>query len=591
MNSNFKLLTILAVIFLISSCGGGGGGAGPAAIINSFTVNTNTTPISTEVQLSWTSENSTGCTASGAWSGAKSTEGTESVTVSVVGSNTYNLTCSGGGGDASSSVSVTGTTTIAGITVDGYISGANIFIDTNDNFSYDSSEQSTTSGNNGVFEVQFTNGSLISLGGMDQDTQTQLNNFLLVHELSGYEGTKAITPVTSVAAFISADTDINTLLGIDSSIDISSFDPVANKGDNGINDYLYEKGNQLTVLAYSLQNLTNNLKTTTDSTQDYFKAIAEELNAEYASTSSRVNIEGSAFIEKVLDNLISVKTIELSADNKSNVISALSSLLPVVEVKSTDDLTASVIRFATNKFQTDILSISSGTADATLINNYKTGVLAYIADNQSINSADIEPGIISFDDNVQTNEDTSIQINVLANDSFTPSSSFTLTATSPSNGSISINGPSISYAPSSNYFGTDTFTYTVTQGTKSASAPVNITVLPINDAPVINIASTFNYLENSTDPVATVSATDVDTTDTVVLSLEGTDKDLMLLDGNILYFVDAPVKATKDTYSITLQATDSVETVTKDVTINIQGLSDLSGYEVPSSIDVIETKD
>ena len=118
MNSNLKLLTILTVIFLISSCGGGGGGAGPAAIINSFTVNTNTTPISTEVQLSWTSENSTGCTASGAWSGAKSTEGTESVTVSVVGSNTYNLTCSGGGGDASSSVSVTGTTTVAGITVD-----------------------------------------------------------------------------------------------------------------------------------------------------------------------------------------------------------------------------------------------------------------------------------------------------------------------------------------------------------------------------------------------------------------------------------------------------------------------------------------
>ena len=293
----------------------------------------------------------------------------------------------------------------------------------------------------------------------------------------------------------------------------------------------------------------------------------------------------------IRDSLISVKTIELSADNKSNVISALSSLLPVVEVKSTDDLTTSVIRFATNKFQTDILSISSGTADATLINNYKTGVLAYIADNQSINSADIEPGIISFDDNVQTNEDTSIQINVLANDSFTPSSSFTLTATSPSNGSISINGSSISYVPSSNYFGTDTFTYTVTQGTKSASAPVNITVLPINDAPVINIASTFNYLENSTDPVATVSATDVDTTDTVVLSLEGTDKDLMLLDGNILYFVNAPVKATKDTYSITLQATDSVETVSKDVTIIIQGLSDLSGYEVPSSIDVIETKD
>ena len=29
------------------------------------------------------------------------------------------------------------------------------------------------------------------------------------------------------------------------------FDPVANKGDGGIHDYLYEKGNQLTVLAFA----------------------------------------------------------------------------------------------------------------------------------------------------------------------------------------------------------------------------------------------------------------------------------------------------------------------------------------------------
>ena len=591
MHYKFKSLALLSTIFIISSCGGGGGGAGPAAIINSFTVNTNTTPISTEVQLSWTSENSTGCSASGAWSGAKATEGTETVTVSVVGSNTYNLTCSGGGGDASSSVSVTGTTTIAGITVDGYISGATIFIDVNDNFSLDSSELSTTSDNSGVFEVQYSNGNLISLGGMDQDTQTQLNNFLLVHQLSGYEGTKAITPVTSVAAFISADTNINTLLGIDSSIDISSFDPVANKGDAGINDYLYEKGNQLTVLAFSLQNLTNNLKSTTDSTHDYFKAIAEELDLEFASTSSRINIEGSGFIEKVLDNLITSKTIDISTENKSNIISALASVLPVVEVKSTDELTQSVIRFATNKFQSDLLLMGAGTADASIITSYKTGVLAYIADNQSISSTDIEPGIISFDDNVQTNEDTAIQINVLANDSFTPSSSFSLTATSPSNGTLSISGSSISYAPSANFNGSDTFTYTITQGAKSDSAPVNITVLPINDAPVINVASTFNYLENSTDPVATVSATDVDTTDTVSLSLDGADKDLMILDGNVLSFINAPVKSSKATYSITLQATDSIETVTKDVTISILGLSDLSGYEVPKSIDVIETKD
>ena len=49
---------------------------------------------------------------------------------------------------------------------------------------------------------------------------------------------------------------VNAALGIDSSIDIFTFDPVANKGDGGFNDYLYEKGNQLTVLAFALQSLS-----------------------------------------------------------------------------------------------------------------------------------------------------------------------------------------------------------------------------------------------------------------------------------------------------------------------------------------------
>ena len=55
---------------------------------------------------------------------------------------------------------------------------------------------------------------------------------------------------------------INSALGIDASIDVFTFDPVAEKGDGGISDYLYEKGNQLTVLAYALQNITNNLNMT-----------------------------------------------------------------------------------------------------------------------------------------------------------------------------------------------------------------------------------------------------------------------------------------------------------------------------------------
>ena len=67
--------------------------------------------------------------------------------------------------------------------------------------------------------------------------------------------------------------NINSALGIDASIDIYSFDPVANKGDDGINDYLYVLGNRLTVFALSLQNAANELNTSTDTTEDYFLSL------------------------------------------------------------------------------------------------------------------------------------------------------------------------------------------------------------------------------------------------------------------------------------------------------------------------------
>ena len=140
----------------------------------------------------------------------------------------------------------------------------------------DSGETSTTSGSDGSFTIKYENGALISLGGQDVDTLTQLDNFQIIRDLSGYSSDNfMITPVTSIAHFMPSQNIYNTL-GLDSSIDINTADPVANKGDGAGYDVLYEKGNQLTVLAYSLQNMANNLKTTTDSTADYFKAISED---------------------------------------------------------------------------------------------------------------------------------------------------------------------------------------------------------------------------------------------------------------------------------------------------------------------------
>jgi hypothetical protein len=222
----------------------------------------------------------------------------------------------------------------------------------------DSNESSTTSDNDGKFTSKYSNGNLVSIGGTDLDSQNLLDNFLITQKLTGHTEFKAITPVTSIAAFMDEPSDVNAALGIDPTIDVSTFDPVANKGDGGVNDYLYEKGNQLTVIAYALQNIANNLNTTTETTQDYFQSMAEVIDAEYAETESRVNIETEAFVTKALDNVISKKTLTLDDTNKVNTISALTSILPVIQVKANDANTIAIFNFATSTFQADAQAIA-----------------------------------------------------------------------------------------------------------------------------------------------------------------------------------------------------------------------------------------
>ena len=595
MKTNLKSIYIITSLFIISSCGGGGGGGGAAAVqklaatISSFTSSIFSTEVGSSVEITWSSSNASSCSASGGWSGTKDVNGSETIEVSSVGDTTYTLTCSGEGGNASRTITIEGYRNIVGIAVDGYISGASIFIDMDEDYSLDSSETSTTSSTDGSFTIKYENGVLASLGGQDVDTQTQLDNLLLIRDLSGYtESSFMITPVTSVAHFMPSQ-NIYNLLGLDSDLDIYTTDPVANIGSGAGYDLLYEKGNQLTILAYSLQNISNDLNSSMDSTADYFKAISDEIAIEYTDTEAAVNIEKGAFIEKVIDNLITAKSLTIDATNKANAVKALSSVIPVIGIKSTNDLTASVLRFSTNKFQNDFLSIVKGVADQSVITSYTSDVLNYIATDQNINAEDIQPTIIAFADSISLEEDANISFSPLLNDALTTGTAFVISTTTPSNGSVSVNGETITYTPSANYNGLDTFDYTVTQGSISASSTVSVTVAAVNDAPVLNIASTINYKENDTvsiDP----SVIDVDGDD-LTLSISGTDSELFTLTNNLLLFNSPPDYETKDSYTVTLTLTDGIETVEKSITINITDVNESVGYKVPTSIDVIETKD
>jgi len=513
------------------------------------------------------------------------------VTILNVGNNNFSITCSGDGGTGSASVNIEGYRNTSGVVVDGYITGSDVYIDQNENWIKDSDENSVTSDNLGKFTLRYYNGSLISVGGSDLDSQVLLDDFLVTHKLTGHTEFKVITPITSVMYFMNTASNINSALGIDSSIDILSFDPVANKGDGGINDYLYEKGNQLTIIAYAFQNVSNDLKTGTDKTQDYFKAIAEELEKEYNESNIKVDIETEAFISKVLDNLISAKTLTISDEAKENTLSAMYGFLPIIQVKAEDNITTALIRFGLSTFQTDIKTIANGTASAETINNYNSNILNYIANDQSIDINDITPNVSAIADTVSTNEDTAVDINVLSNDSYITNAPISLTAIDGTNGTTSITNNIITYTPNTDFNGSDTFTYTINQGDKSSSADVTITIDSVNDAPIINLASTIQVNENQT-AVASNFISDVDTDDSLSLSISGTDADSFNLSAdNVLTFKTAPDYETKKSYKITLSLTDGTATVSKDLNIlilDVKGEIAPIFISLPTTIEVNE---
>lgn len=94
-----------------SYSGGGGGNRGPATI--SLSVSPETITLGESATLTWSS-NAPDCVASGAWSGSKAGDGTETVTPAETGEFTYSLVCSGGRYGESDRASATLTVNPAG---------------------------------------------------------------------------------------------------------------------------------------------------------------------------------------------------------------------------------------------------------------------------------------------------------------------------------------------------------------------------------------------------------------------------------------------------------------------------------------------
>ena len=151
------------------------------------------------------------------------------------------------------------------------------------------------------------------------------------------------------------------------------------------------------------------------------------------------------------------------------------------------------------------------------------GALSNIAlVNVSVN--DVNDALVANDDDVTTEEDIAVLINVLANDvdsdgSIDPSS--VSIVTSPINGTVEVNTDgTVIYTPTLDFNGNDVFTYNVRDDQDQVSniATVNITINDVNDLPVAvddqitvdeDVQTILNIIENDTDVDGTLDITTV----------------------------------------------------------------------------------
>src|SRR5207249_4894707 len=161
-------------------------------------------------------------------------------------------------------------------------------------------------------------------------------------------------------------------------------------------------------------------------------------------------------------------------------------------------------------------------------------------------------------------EDTTLDVaasGVLANDSDVDGDSLSAVLVSqPTHGSLTLNSNgSFSYTPSANYNGTDSFTYKANDGqADSGIATVNITITPVNDAPVA-LDDTYTTPEdthlNVTAPgvLANDSDLDGDALSAVLLSSPTHGTLTLNSDGSLVYM---PALNFNGTDTFTYQASD-----------------------------------
>ena len=199
---------------------------------------------------------------------------------------------------------------------------------------------------------------------------------------------------------------------------------------------------------------------------------------------------------------------------------------------------------------------------------------------------------VAVEDTLELIEDATLtSIDVIANDTDIDGDTLTLTAVSTDGtGTVAVNadGVSVDYTPAADFNGTETITYTVSDGTDTSEGTLTITVTAVNDIPVA-VEDTLELIEDATltsiDVIANDTDIDGDTLTLTAVSTDGTGTVAVNADGVSVDYT--PAADFNGTETITYTVSDGTDTSEGTLTITVTAVNDIP-VAVEDTLELIE---
>ncbi|MCH2181060.1 MAG: S8 family serine peptidase [Mariniblastus sp.] len=227
------------------------------------------------------------------------------------------------------------------------------------------------------------------------------------------------------------------------------------------------------------------------------------------------------------------------------------------------------------------------TARGDHLNLVTYGVLDLGAAMDSITSSTNNPPN-AVNDSATVNEDNSVAIAVLSNDSDPDGDALNLQSYGqPSNGTVSDNGSVITYTPSANFNGTDSFNYTINDGNGNTdTATVFVTINAVNDSPVANDDQANTDEDVPVDVNVLANDSDIDGDSLFISSLSQPSNGSVVDngDGTVTYTPNSGYFGS-DSFTYTVSDGDLTDTATVNLSVNEVGGTNEIGY-AGTAIDV-----